>query len=154
MDWPWNTKINYLRDRIQAVHKEVLDMTQQLQAIPTSSVSGEDLAEFRAQLSGIEAELDAHAKRFKDLTMAIEEGIERVDRAENRIKATVTRAQRKYPDDPSISAEAEELRERDALGGGEGRVPPVPEVLEDGGGEADGWSEAAYMANLKFRGLM
>ena len=65
----------------------------------------------------------------KDLILAVSEGIERTERAERRVKATVKRARRELSDrgltDPGLEAEDAELSEVDAEPGGNGGVQPV-----------------------------
>lgn len=70
-----------------------------------------------------------------ELVLAIAEGIERVDRAERRVKATVQSARRRmeragYVDD-ALEAEAEQLELEDARGGGGHGVPPVYDDVAD-----------------------
>lgn len=77
------------------------------------------------------AELEA---KLEDMTIAISDGIERVDRAERRVTATIQSARKKFKDggyvDPGLEAEAAELRVRDGDGGAEVGVPPLPEGVE------------------------
>lgn len=72
--------------------------------------------------------------RINELTMAVAEGIQHVDRAERRVKATVARARRQLEDSglesPGLEAEWAELRERDGDGGEERGVQPVREAVE------------------------
>jgi len=71
----------------------------------------------------------------KELIIAVSEGIERVDRAERRVKATVARARTKLADlgydDAALESEAVELRLIDGDGSGKGGVPPVPAEVAD-----------------------
>lgn len=64
-------------------------------------------------------------KRVEDLTIAVDEGIRRVDRAENRVQKTVTSARRLVSDagleHAGIDAEHEELQSSN----GEG-IEPLP----------------------------
>ncbi len=69
-------------------------------------------------------------QRVKDLTFAVAEGIERVDRSERRIHATVKRARKELAEhgfeSPRLEAEAAELRSVDGKGGVESEVPSLP----------------------------
>jgi len=81
-------------------------------------------------------ERDELERRIDQLTQAVAEGIERVDRAEKRIRKSVTSARKLVRENglehPAIEAEYEELRERDAepIEGGELQLVPEP-VEED-----------------------
>jgi len=83
----------------------------------------------------LEGEVAGLQERIDTLTLAVAEGIAHVERAENRIKATVKRARRELEaggiDSPGLAAEAQELFELDAEGSG---GPPVSPVREDVGG--------------------
>jgi len=66
----------------------------------------------------------------KEIVIAVGEGIERTDRAERRIKASVQRARKQleslgYIDD-GLESEAVDLRLLDGDGSTKGGVPPVP----------------------------
>ena len=85
-------------------------------------------------------------QQIKILKFAIEEGIERVDRAERRIKAVVTSAEKNLAElgyeDPGIAAESTQLRERDELSGEGEEVQPVPSsVGDDDGSDAERWDQ-------------
>lgn len=71
----------------------------------------------------------------KEIVIAVGEGIERTDRAERRIKASVQRARKQletlgYVDD-GLESEAVDLRLIDGDGSGKGGVPPVPAEVAD-----------------------
>jgi len=71
----------------------------------------------------------------KEIVIAVSEGIERTDRAERRIKATVQRARKQLADlgydDPGLTAEAVDLRLIDGDGSERDGVPPVPAEVAD-----------------------
>jgi len=73
-------------------------------------------------------------ERIKRLTVAVDEGIERVGRSERRINATVARARKELKklgyEDPGLEAEAAELRLVDGGGGEGGELPEVREGVE------------------------
>jgi len=85
----------------------------------------EATAESHSHSDGIE-ELD---RRMVQITLATAEGIERVDRAERRIRSTVKRARKELADNgfesAGLEAENAEIRLLDDLGSGEGGVPPL-----------------------------
>jgi len=77
-------------------------------------------------------DVEAHLKR---LTLAVEEGIERVARAETRVAKTVSSARKLVAasglEHAGIEAEAAEIRERDAEPSEPEEMQLVPGVLDD-----------------------
>lgn len=75
--------------------------------------------------------IDALEEKVREQTLAIAEGIERVDRAERRVRSTVGRARKRMEElgyvDDTLEAEAEGLREIDGEGSPPERVQPVRE---------------------------
>ena len=73
-------------------------------------------------------------RRMIELTLATSEGIERVERAERRVRATVTRARKELAaegfESPGLEAEDAELRLLDGGRGEAGEVHPVREDVE------------------------
>jgi len=73
----------------------------------------------------------------RDLTTAVEDGVLRVQRSENRVRAIVQSARRQLAEhgfeDPGVEAEAAQLSLLDGERGEESEVPEVPEVVEDPG---------------------
>lgn len=106
--------------------------------------AGDELAaveELRTQLEAHAEMLDALRAEYAqidawrdDLTIAVAEGIKNVERAENRVKATVRRAQEKLRahgfESESLDAEAEDLRLADARRGDARRLHAVPKSVE------------------------
>ena len=87
-----------------------------------------DLNELSEQVDGVEA-------WRKEIVIAVSEGIERTERAERRIKATVQRARKQlaalgYVDDP-LEAEAVELRLIDGERSTKSEVPSLPAPVEN-----------------------
>jgi len=76
-------------------------------------------------------------RRMVELTLATSEGIERVERAERRIRATVARARKELAaegfESPALEAEAAELRLVDGNGSEELGVQPLREDVEPSG---------------------
>jgi len=77
------------------------------------------------------AGLDA---KIKTLTFGVEEGIQRTDRAERRIHATIKRARKELAEhgyeSPGLDVEAETLRLVDGGRSEEGEVPALPAGVE------------------------
>ena len=90
--------------------------------------------------SKLRYELEAQAEAIerlqniaKDQNVAISEGIERTDRAERRVRATVARAKKRLDEagysDEGIQAEIQEFDQADGFGGRESPVQPLPNGL-------------------------
>lgn len=73
-------------------------------------------------------------RRLDDLTLAVDEGIRRIDRAESRVQKTVTSARRQLreagQEHAGIEAEYEELHDGDEGGGEVEAVPALPAYVE------------------------
>ncbi len=82
------------------------------------------------RLEALETGFDRLLSDFKATNFAVSEGIERTDRSERRIHATIKRARKELGklgyEDPGLEAEAHELRLIDGDGGADGGVPAVP----------------------------
>ena len=103
--------------------------------IPTAAIIAQIQVHLETQLAPIRASLLDLEKRLRDTNVAVSEGIERTERTERRIASTVARARKELResgyDHPGVEAEAHELRNVDASGGGPVGVPPVPEEVAD-----------------------
>ena len=91
----------------------------------------------QTDVAAAELRLDTLDVTMKNLTLAVADGIERGDRAERRIKATVKRARAELEargfQDPGLEAEAHELRLIDGEPSPDGGVQPVqPDVARPG----------------------
>ena len=106
------------------------------------------------RFGGIVGDLDRNLKEFQ---LALSEGIERVDRADRRIKATVARARKELKDrgyeDPGLEAEAHELRIVDGDGGEQGELPTVPSEVEQAAGEPSSIRGVSASTLQRVRGL-
>jgi len=93
------------------------------------------IAAIEGRVDGMSDELDAVQSQAKDFTIALSEGIERTDRAERRIKATVQRARKELKargyDDPGLDAEAYELQQVDGDRGEDQGVLPLRASVEE-----------------------
>lgn len=74
-------------------------------------------------------------ERMNDLTTAVDDGIKRVQRSENRVRSVVEGARKQLAEHgfehPGLEAEARDLHEVDGKGGDEPRVPEVPTEVGD-----------------------
>ena len=97
------------------------------------------------------------AGRIKHLTAAIAEGIERVDRSERRVAATVARAQKKLAlagyEDPGVEAEVEGLRLLDEDGIGTGGLPALHADVANPGDQPSSVPGITVAQLQKARGL-
>ena len=110
----------------------IWDRIQKLESAPTPA---DVLPRIEGNEAYVEERLDANNKLMKELTIAVAEGIERVDRSERRVKATVARARKELKErgytDPGLEAEAHELRVVDGDRGEDGAVQPVPTEMAE-----------------------
>lgn len=114
-----------------------LALESRLEAL--SHRDGELQADIDQRAAGIESladHIDGFDEWRKDLVIAVSEGIERTDRAERRIQATVSRARRQLAklgyEDPGLESEAVELQLVDGERSEKGELPAVPTpVAED-----------------------
>lgn len=86
-----------------------------------------ELEELERQTAALRAD---YVQWQGDINLAVAEGIKHVERAENRIKATIRRAREELEEggisSPGLDAEALELFGRDEGGGGSRGMQPVP----------------------------
>ena len=137
---PW-TKKRDLRKAFADIHSDML----RLDSVPTPTVDPEVVAAAVAShLERIDALADSVDElasqgvdleaRVRDYVIALAEGIERVDRSERRVKATVNRARKELEAhglaDPGVEAEAEQLRLIDAARGSDRGMHPVQQSVE------------------------
>ena len=120
--------------------QQVFDVLEALQSAPpplpsTEAILGavdpslDALRERLAHLEDLPPAFENLTEKMKDLTFAVSEGIERSDRAERRIHATIARARKELKargyEDPGLESEAFELSAVDGGGGGERQLPAM-----------------------------
>lgn len=144
MNWPWTKALNGHLSHLDAVESAIrarLDLVDtELASIDTERVlegyrlMGAEIVKLQTRLGLVEADQEALTKSNKDMLLAIAEGIERTDRAERRVKATIRRAQTELKgrgfEDPGIEAEAQEFRETNGERSEPGGLLPVPADVE------------------------
>lgn len=134
--------------RLQDLHGMLHGMLDRVEVLETAPTPELDLDPIRDELRRIKMDVGREASRVdqlesavenlesrsKTFTIALAEGIERVDRSERRIKATVTRARKELGErglrDPGLEAESFELFPEHGEGGGGGEMSPVPEQVD------------------------
>ncbi len=119
-------------ERVQGQLSSILARLDALESAPRLPLHAE-LVDPR--LDALETGFDRITSDFKATNFAVAEGIERTDRSERRIHATIKRARKELGklgyEDPGLEAEAHELRLVDGDGGQDGGMPAVPtEVAE------------------------
>ena len=119
-------------ERVQEQLASILARLDALESAPRLPLHAEL---FDPRLDALETGFDRITSDFKATNFAVSEGIERTDRSERRIHATIKRARKELGklgyEDPGLEAEAHELRLIDGDGGDDGGVPAVPgEVAE------------------------
>ena len=114
-------------------------------------------AEIADLRKAIASDLEEMADRMKAQTLAIAEGIERVDRSERRVDATVQRAQKKFAaaghEDIAVEAEAEGLRLLHGDGIGTGEVQAVQPRVDNPGDQPSSVPGITVAQLQKVRGL-
>ena len=146
MRLPWNASIEALARELQGTCARL----ERLETAPSpeldlKALEGRrvlDHRELSAKIEAVEVRLkmlddalEGLDGRLRTMTHAVAEGIERTDRAERRIKATVRRARAEFAEfdveHAGLEAEAGELRLIDAGGSDGRRVPTVREEVEE-----------------------
>jgi len=125
-----------IRDRLECLETApVPDLPVELESRISALVRRDgDLQDGIDRVGQAVTELSGHIDGFddwrKDLVIAVSEGIERTDRAERRIQATVSRARRQLAklgyEDPGLESEAVELQLVDGERSEKGELPAVP----------------------------
>lgn len=96
---------------------------------PEVLTAPEAISELQDQLSQFETRV---AHELRELTIAIDEGIQRVERSERRVRQVVQRARKrvdKGEGDAGLDAEAAEFFGGDGDAGDEGQLPTVHEDM-------------------------
>jgi len=114
-------------ERVQEQLASILTRLDALESAPRLPLHAEL---FDPRLDALETGFDRITSDFKATNFAVSEGIERTDRSERRIHATIKRARKELGklgyEDPGLEAEAHELQLIDGGGGDPGGVPEVP----------------------------
>jgi len=125
-----------IQARLEALESRPLavDFAPQIQSINDSAVQILD------RLSGMDESVGELVTSHSELIHAVDEGIQRTERAERRIRTTIRSAKKKLAEsglaDDAVDAEAEGLRLVDGEREPEGGVPPVRESVEGAADEA------------------
>lgn len=111
--------------------QQLCDIEARLATLEGGSDLGQitdDLAQVRGTVTALESSMSL---RFKQLTLAVAEGIEKVERSESRVNSVVKRARKEFQESgyttSGFEAEDRQLRTVDGAGGEEQGMPPVRE---------------------------
>ena len=111
------------------IRQDIDDLATRVTAVDTGSVWAEHAEVIDDQLASLVLRCDALEERNSEILLAVDHGIRHVDRAENRIRATIRRAREELEEvgveHPGLEAEYRELRAIDGGGGPEAPVPPM-----------------------------
>jgi len=120
---------------IERVQEQLASILARLDALESAPLLPLHAELFDPRLDALETGFDRITSDFKATNFAVSEGIERTDRSERRIHATIKRARKELGklgyEDPGLEAEAHELRLIDGDGGLDGGVPAVPAEVEE-----------------------
>ena len=138
----WSTLRNNVIKAAVAEHLDRLgNRIERLETAPRPAADPAQISETLEKLTDIncnlnmrlelaEASIENLEEGTKEIVIAVAEGIERVDRSERRIRATVKRARKELADrglvDPGLEAEDRELHDLDGERGNDVPVQPVP----------------------------
>lgn len=145
--WPFSQhgrSVKLIRMQLRSIHSRLDGLESTLSADQPSTATDPRFDQLEqlttAGFEGLTDRIEDVEGSLKDTILAVDEGISRVDRAERRIKATVTRARKELAalgyEDPGLEAEAHELRAVDGAGGDQGGLQPVSEEVEGAADEA------------------
>ena len=138
-------------EKLETVPRPPVDFTDLRERIDNAIATVTDRVD---ELTVAHQELrDGH----KDLILAVSEGIERTERAERRVQATVKRARKELSErglsDPGLEAENQELSDIDGDRGGNGEVPAVRAPVAPVAPQASSVPGVPLDTMARFRGL-
>ncbi len=130
MSW-WKPVAPRSAPAVETVHPDTKALETALAALQGRFASLEQAGSTTAlALHETRSVVDAHDARLKELLFAVSEGISKVERTENRIRAVVRRAREQLEDggvsSPALDAEVTELRVVDGGASGPEQVQAVP----------------------------
>ena len=128
------------RRALDALREQLDGITSRLERVESAPTPTDRVLNLEELGVAQDAHLDQITTQIKDLTFAVDEGIQRTDRAERRVRGVIQRARKELGsrgyEDPGLEAEAYELRAVDGEGGKDDGVPAVSEEVAAVGGAA------------------
>ena len=117
---------------LDALREQLSGYSARLEHVESAPAPSEHLETLQAGADSARFDITELQKQIRDLTLAIDEGISRTDRAERRVRGVVQRARKELAklgyEDPGLEAEDKELR---IVNGDGGEGEQVPAVSED-----------------------
>ena len=124
-----------LRRALDALREQLDGITSRLERVESTPTPNDRVLNLEELGVAQDSQLSELQTKIKDLLFAVETGVERVDRAERRVRGVIQRARKELGargyEDPGLEAEAYELRAVDGDGGKDGGVPPVSEEVAE-----------------------
>jgi len=134
---------------VQWVHGRIRDVETRPLPASTSPETVAALAETVRELSAAHDQLE---EAVSQQTIAIAEGIERAERAERRVRASVQRARAKLREhgleSDALDAEAAQLREDDGGRSREGGMQPMPAHMANGAAAPDSEAQLSFLKRV------
>jgi len=120
-----------------SAHEGLQARVSAIESLPTpESADADRITACESNAQSLLSAVKGLADQQEDMKLAISEGIERVDRAERRIRSSVARARKQLADrgliDEGLEAEDASIREGDGEAGDRDGVQPVPEDVDYG----------------------
>ena len=132
--WNWNKDV---RRALDALREQLDGITSRLERVESTPTPNDRVLNLEELGVAQDSQLSELQTKIKDLLFAVETGVERVDRAERRVRGVIQRARKELGargyEDPGLEAEAYELRAVDGDGGKDGGLPAVPEEVAEVG---------------------
>jgi len=122
-----------LRRALDALREQLDGITSRLERVESAPTPHDRVLNLEELGVAQDSQLSQLDRQIKELLFAVETGVERVDRAERRVRGVIQRARKELGargyEDPGLEAEAYELRAVDGDGGKDGGVPAVPQEM-------------------------
>lgn len=150
-------RLDELLERLVVLEATINGIAARVESLESTPTTGAD-PELERKVDDLCRAHDVLERLIGDQTIAIAEGIERVDRAERRIKATVQSARRKLAEsghvDDRVEAEAAQLHLEHGGGGLGNGVPPLSDDVEDPGDQGSSVPGVSIAQLQRARGLV
>jgi hypothetical protein len=132
MRFPWSD-LPGIRDRLVALETTPQTPPDIAGLEERTEATAESLHILATRVDEIAENMEQVFDQFKDITLAVSEGIERTDRAERRIRQVAQRARKKLAEggleDPALEGEVADLHLEHGDGGEPRGVPPMRQEM-------------------------
>lgn len=157
----WKKDLQGILDRLDCLETapaslgELVTIEGTLESIRQENVALRESSSSQEQLAALESRVN---RQLQQITAAVAEGIDRVDRSERRVVATVKRARKELKErgftDEGVEAEHHQLHVLDEAGGNESPVPAVREEVGGAGEQASSVRGVSLVTLQKVRGRL